>query len=97
MILPDHEVVDIARPDAEVEACWAERLEQACRHLSGFRRAKVRVIIMADARRGGEAGDRAVRALAERLANEHGLSVSVVDHGDRLTVRLTRGARTAAG
>jgi hypothetical protein len=96
MILPNHDIADIFWPDAEVEARWSEQLERACRHLSSFRRTKIRAIIVAEEYRGGEAEVQAVRALAEELSVVHGLAVSVVDRGDRLTVRLSRRARAAS-
>lgn len=95
MISPDHDIVDIVWPDAEVEARWVAELERACRHLSEFRHTRVRAIILAEPCQYGEAELRAVRSFAEQLAVEHGLAVSVVDRGDRLTVRLSRRANTA--
>jgi hypothetical protein len=95
MILPDYGTTRIEWPDAEAEARWTSELERACRHLSEFRRTRVRAIIVAEEYRGGEAEVRAVRSLAEQLAEDNGLGVSVVDRGDRLTVRLSRPAKSA--
>ncbi len=97
MILPDRQVAEIDWPDAEAEARWSCELERACRHLTAFRRAKVRAIVVADEYRGGEAELGAVRALAGELAREYGLDISVFDHGNRLAIRLSRRERTTGG
>jgi hypothetical protein len=87
-------VIDgITWPSAEDEAGWSSRLRRACRILRGCTPGTVRSVVIAESCEHGEMEARAVAGLAERLAGEYDLVISVGMTDGNLKVRLS--CRTA--
>lgn len=85
----------ISWPNSRARASWSNRLQRACRILRGCTPPTIRSVLIVESCQSGVLEAKAVAELAERLAAENGVVISVVRNGGVLKVRLSCRAEEA--